>query len=101
MGSHFSHLPVEVLFYGSPATRQKLEDLGFQGKWRLNEDKTLFTTENGNFIFDIQLEQPVTDPEKEHLKIIQVPGVVDTGFFFNLAGRIIIGHLDGSFEIRN
>jgi ribose 5-phosphate isomerase A len=94
-------LPVEIIFYGSPATRQKLEQLGFKGKWRLNEDKTLFITENGNLIFDIALEQPLTAPEKEHTKIRQVPGVIDTGFFFEIAGRVIIGHQNGTVDIWN
>jgi len=94
-------LPIEVLFYGSPATRDKLEKLGFKGKWRLNEDKTLFITENGNLIFDIFFKEPLLYPEEEHLKILQVPGVVDTGFFFKIAGRVIIGHDDGTTEIMN
>lgn len=92
-------LPVEILFYGSPATREKLERLGFQGKWRLNEDKTLFITENGNLLLDIHFVTPPLSPEKEHMKILQVPGVVDTGFFFHVAGRVIIGHADGTTEI--
>lgn len=92
-------LPVEVLFYGSPATREKLEALGFQGKWRLNEDKTLFITENGNLLFDIHFAMPPLSPEKEHLKILQVPGVVDTGFFFHIAGRVIVGHADGTVKV--
>ena len=94
-------LPVEILFYGSPATRQKLEQLGFQGKWRLNEDKTLFVTENGNLIFDITFKQPLIDPEKAYAKIRQIPGVVDAGFFFAIAGRVIIGHNKGTIEVWN
>jgi ribose 5-phosphate isomerase A len=93
-------LPVEVLFYGSPATREKLEQLGFSGKWRLHADNTLFITENGNLIFDISFASPPPIPEKEHLKILQVPGVVDTGFFFGIAGRVIVGYDDGHTEIR-
>ena len=89
-------LPVEILFYGSPATRQKLENLGFQGKWRIEKDGTLFVTENGNLLFDIEFPSLLSIPEKIHLEIIQVPGVVDTGFFFNIAGRVIVGKEDGT-----
>lgn len=92
-------LPVEILFYGSPATRKKLEDLGFQGKWRMNQDSTLFITENGNLIFDIIFQEPLSNPEEKHLQLLQVPGVLDTGFFFQLAGRVIIGRQDGTTEI--
>lgn len=93
-------LPVEILFYGSPATRMHLEKRGFQGKWRVSEDGTLFITENGNLLFDIFFESPLIDPEKVHLDIIQIPGVVDTGFFFGLAGRIVIGYASGTVEVR-
>ena len=57
-----AHLPVEILFYGSPATRQKIEDLGFQGKWRMNADGTLFITENGNYSKAISLLRLWQDP---------------------------------------
>jgi ribose 5-phosphate isomerase A len=89
-------LPVEILFYGSPATRHKLEQLGFEGKWRMNEDNTLFITENGHLIFDISFKEPLHHPEKKDLEIIQVPGVIETGFFFQLAGRVIVGYEDGT-----
>jgi len=94
-----SPLPVEILFYGSPATRKKLEQLGFNGTWRLNEDKTLFITENGNLIFDILFKAPPISPENEHLSILSVPGVIDTGFFFGIAGRVIIGYENGTTEV--
>jgi ribose 5-phosphate isomerase A len=92
-------LPVEVLFYGSPATRRKLEELGYTGRWRMNEDKSFYITENGNLIFDIAFGSPLSLPEQDHEKIIHVPGVVDTGFFFGYAGRVIIGSSDGSIKM--
>lgn len=92
-------LPVEILFYGSPATRGKIEALGFHGKWRQNSDGTLFITENGHLLFDLQFKTPLTSPEKIHELIRSIPGVVDTGFFFNLAGRVIIGYPDGTVRI--
>jgi len=93
-------LPVEVLFFGSPATRLRIETLGFKGKWRIEQDGTLFLSENGNLIFDIAYETLPVSPEKDHEKLIQVPGVIDTGFFFHLAGRVIVGLYDGSVEVR-
>ncbi len=93
-------LPVEILFFGSPATRMKIEQLGFQGKWRLNNDGTFFITENGNLLFDIHFLSPPLSPEEIEIQIRQIPGVIDTGFFFNLAGRVIVGYPDGKTEIR-
>jgi ribose 5-phosphate isomerase A len=93
-------LPVEVIFYGSPATRLKIETLGYKGKWRINPDGTLFISENGNLIFDIFFDSPPPSPELDHDTLIRVPGVVDTGFFFNLAGRVVVGFEDGNIEVR-
>jgi ribose 5-phosphate isomerase A len=92
-------LPVEILFFGSPATRRKLEDLGYSGKWRLNPDHTLFITENGNVLFDLFFDAPPLSPENDEDQIIRVPGVVDTGFFFHLAGRVLVGYQDGRVQI--
>lgn len=94
-------LPVEVIFYGSPSTRFRIEQEGYRGAWRLNKDGTLFITENGNLLFDIQFEFPPPHPEKEHDRLLHIPGVVDTGFFFHLAGRIVIGRFDGTVEVKN
>lgn len=93
-------LPVEILFYGSPATRMKLEHLGYKGFWRMNRDGTLFITENGNLIFDVHFDSPPPFPEEDHERMIQIPGVVDTGFFFHIAGRVLVGYEDGTVEIR-
>ena len=93
-------LPVEIIFYGSSATQKRIEQLGFEGKWRMNEDGTLFVTENSNLLFDIFFPSPPPSPEEEHMKLIQLPGVVDTGFFFGLAGRVVIGYADGAVEVR-
>ena len=93
-------LPVEILFYGSPSTRKKLEQAGYRGKWRVTKDSQFFITDNGNLILDIQFDSPPLFPEMDHEKIIQIPGVVDTGFFFQMAGRVIVGFPNGTTEIR-
>ncbi|MES2273687.1 MAG: ribose-5-phosphate isomerase RpiA [Chlamydiota bacterium] len=92
-------LPIEILFYGSPATRLKIEELGYAGLWRLHPDGTLFVTENGNLLFDIQFDSPPKLPKQVHESLIQIPGVIDTGFFFDLAGRVVVGHSDGSVKV--
>ncbi len=93
-------LPVEVVVFGSPATRLKIENLGYKGAWRMTEESSFFLTENGNFLYDISFDTPMTDPEQTHEELIHLPGVVDTGLFFHLARRIVIGWNDGKHEIR-
>lgn len=87
-------LPVEILAYGSAMTQRKIEALQYKGAFRKN-----FVTDNGNLIFDIQLPSPTSQPEKIHEQLIQIPGVVDTGFFFHLAGRVLVGHANGTVKI--
>jgi ribose 5-phosphate isomerase A len=96
LGSH--PLPVEIIPFGSAATIHKLELLGYHGKLRLKSDKTPYITDNHNLIYDIQLNNP--RPEMDHEEITSIPGVVDTGFFFGMAGRVVIGFRDGKVVVQ-
>lgn len=93
-------LPVEIVGFGSPSTRTKIEDLGYRCAWRKNEDGSLYLTDNGNLLLDLSFEEPLSKPEEIHEELIHLPGVVDTGFFFEMAGRVIIGWQNGTFEVR-
>lgn len=94
-------LPVEILQFGMMATAAHLEHLGYEGEFRKKDDGSLFITDNGNVIFDIQLEYPCEHPENDHLLLLSVPGIVDTGFFFELAGRVVVGFLDGQIVVQS
>ena len=92
-------LPVEILPYGCKITAAKIKKLGFSGAWRTTRDNQLFLTENGNYLFDIHFPSPPASPEKINEQILQIPGVIDTGFFFHLAGRVIVGFANGATKI--
>lgn len=92
-------LPVEILQFGYNATIAKLNKLGFKGALRVKEGKQ-YITDNGNFIYDVKPNGFFENPEKVHLDIIKTPGVIDTGFFFNLDPTLLIGYKDGRIEIR-
>lgn len=93
-------LPVEIIPFASTATLHKLQLLGFKGTLRRNPDKSHYITDNHNFIYDVQLNPDETDPEMDHQQITSVPGVVDTGFFLDLAGRVVIGFQDGNVIVQ-
>lgn len=95
---HFP-LPIEIIPFASHWIIKEIENLGYRGTLRKNKNE-LYVTDNGNYIYDIQLNYPCATPEKDEEKIKAVTGVVDTGFFFKLAGRVIIGHEDGTVEFR-
>jgi len=92
-------LPIEVIPFAIKATEKHLSNLGYTGKWRTEPDTSPFVTDNHNWIFDLTLPSNI-DPAEEHRKITQIPGVVDTGFFLNLATRILIGQDDGSVVVQ-
>jgi ribose 5-phosphate isomerase A len=93
-------LPVEIIPFGIEATRHHLAQWGYEGEWRKTSSGSLYLTDNGNHILDIHFQTLRENPENDHETIRRVPGVVDTGFFFHLAGRVIVGFLDGQVVIR-
>ncbi len=93
LGNH--PLPIEIVPFIYSMTIKRLEQLGYTGKLRNNRLNQPFLTDNGNFIFDIQYSGAIDDPEKEHVKLKNISGVVETGLFFNVAKRVIVGYEDG------
>jgi len=93
-------LPVEIIPFGAAATKKHLERMGYFGQWRKTNDEFFYMTDNQNWILDIHFSSPLDHPEKVHAEMIQLPGVVDTGFFFDLAHRLVIGKADGSVKIQ-
>ncbi len=92
-------LPVEIVPFGCAATLHHMNEMGYKGKLRTLATDKPYITDNGNFIYDIPLGYPCRNPEKVHSDIRDIPGVVDTGFFFNLAGRVLIGTEEGNIKI--
>ncbi|MBS3904280.1 MAG: ribose-5-phosphate isomerase RpiA [Simkania sp.] len=93
-------LPVEILGFGRNTTKQHLENLGLQADWRLSEKGELFLSDNGNYLLDLHFPSLIDNPEFWEKEIKSIPGVIDTGFFFHLAGRVIVGFSDGQITIR-
>lgn len=93
-------LPIEILPFGAIATRTKLEALGYRGSWRADQKGNLFITDNNNLLYDVAFATPIEHPEELHEQLLGIPGVVDTGFFFNMAHKVVIGFQDGTIAIR-
>lgn len=92
-------LPVEVIPFAHLATLHRIERLGYHGEFRKRPDGSFFITDNGNHIIDIHFQSLRTHPEEDHEALTHLPGVVDTGFFFHLAHRVIVGYNDGTVRI--
>lgn len=91
-------LPVEVVPFAHELTAYRLAQLGFNGSFRRTPMGELYLTDNGNYIIDIVFPNGCSTPEQDHAAIRNIPGVVEIGFFFNLAGRVIVGYSDGQVK---
>lgn len=94
-------LPVEIVAFANEVTLHKIQALGYPAIFRCQSNGNLYLTDNGNYIVDIPFNKLLSVPEKDNNLLRSIPGVVETGFFFNMAGRVIVGHKDGSVNFIN
>jgi ribose 5-phosphate isomerase A len=92
-------VPVEVLSFGFPLVKRKLEELG--GKPRLREvSGSPFITDNGNFILDTDFGR-IREPERMERDIKRIPGVVENGIFPRAPDELVVGYEGGAVEVRS
>lgn len=91
------HLPVEVVVLGCMHTFSRLKNLGYNAVLRKNQGK-IFVSDLGNHIIDLELSLPIKDPLAMNQAISNVAGVIETGFFYQLATDIWIGNEDSSIN---
>jgi ribose 5-phosphate isomerase A len=87
-------LPVEILPFGYAATLEKLAKKNLKPALRRNAKGAPFVTDNSNYIADLHLNA-IENPEELNLALHLIPGVLETGLFINMAGRVVIGHPNG------
>ena len=90
-------LPVELLFFGLPSTLRQIQNLGLEASLRRQKDGSLFVTDNSGVIADITIKND--DEAAVHTQLLQIPGVVESGFFPQLATKVIVGYNDGTAKI--
>jgi len=91
-------LPVEVVPYGWKRTLRELEKLGCSPKLREKDGKA-YTTDNGNYIIDCKFPR-IENPEELEKRIDNIPGVVESGLFVNMATEVIVGTPNGVRKVR-
>lgn len=91
-------LPVEVIPFGYKQVQQKIMNAGLCRSVTLRQKNGQpFTTDHHHYILDCEydrIENAVALNESLH----NIPGVVETGLFINMADRAIIGHTNGRIE---
>jgi len=89
-------IPIEVIPIASTPILLKLEKLGGHPLLRMASAKAgPLVSDNGNFIIDADFGV-ITNPSELNDKLLNIPGVVDTGLFIAMTTKAYIGKEDGS-----
>jgi ribose 5-phosphate isomerase A len=90
-------LPVEVAPFGWEITERRLRELGCTPKMRMKEGVP-FLTDNQHYILDCAFG-PIPDSVRLHEKVSEITGVMEDGFFINMADVVIAGAPDGNTKV--
>lgn len=98
LGTTFD-LPVEVVPFARAACARRIEALGGSARVRGVADDA-YRTDNGNEILDVHYDEGIADAAALERALDEIPGVVESGLFIGLSHVLVIGHDDGSAEVR-
>src|SRR5258708_18915640 len=87
-------LPVEIVPFGWEVTFNKLRDRARKATLRLKPDGTVFMTDGGHYIADLDLDQ-VSDPAVLEREIKLTVGLVEVGLFIGIAKEAFVAGPDG------
>lgn len=92
-------LPVEIIPFGYKKTMERLIEKGYHPALRLANHAPV-VTDNGNYIVDLTFHELISDPKETDRILKQMAGVVETGLFVGLTGRLLVALPDGKIETR-
>lgn len=89
-----SPLPVEVVPFAIAPIERSLSAMGLASVRRKKEG-TEYRTDNGNAILDVEIPPSLSDPPTVDRRLRDLPGVIDTGWFFGMASVVLVGAATG------
>jgi ribose 5-phosphate isomerase A len=92
-------LPVEVIPFGEPVIRPKIEALGARVSLRQYAYGNPCLTDEGHHIFDCSFGE-IPDPAALADSLRGIPGVVEHGLFIGMAEMALIGKDRGVIQVR-
>lgn len=98
LGTTFD-LPVEVVPFARAACSRRIAGLGGTPVVRAGGGGP-YLTDNGNEILDVHFDDGIEDPAGLERALDEIPGVVESGLFVGLSHVLVIGHDDGSADVR-
>ena len=99
LGEHWKKgVPIEIIPLAHIPIMKTLEKLGGTPVLRMAQAKAgPVVSDNGNFIIDVDFGI-IKNPLDLNLKLLQIPGVVDSGLFLGMAQTAYIGQKDGTVK---
>ncbi|WP_086477800.1 MULTISPECIES: ribose-5-phosphate isomerase RpiA [Arenibacter] len=91
-------LPVETIPLATKKIVHSLTQMQLLPTIR-KKDSSYFITDEGNYIVDVTIKQPTNIPLLDY-QLKQIPGVVETGLFIDLADIIIMGKEDSTLTFK-
>lgn len=97
-------LPVEIVRFGAEVTKGLIEDRLAEMdvarrdmRWRTRDGKR-FVTDEGHFILDLELGA-IRDVDALAQALLNLPGVVETGLFLDIADTVVMGVASGEARL--
>lgn len=90
-------LPVEVTPFGWEVIQRQLQQLGCTPKMRMKDDQP-YLTDNQHYILDCSFGL-IADPARLHEQVSAITGVMEDGFFINMADIVIAGSPGGDTRV--
>jgi len=88
-------IPVEVLPFAKTSVASKIRAMGGKGVLRHSQGKVSpVVTDNGNFILDVTFKK-IENLRQLNTQLKLIPGVIETGFFLDIAHIAYIGAPEG------
>ena len=103
-------LPVEVVKFSWQTTRMYIKEIlndlelkkevrGSEIELRMKDDGDIFETDEKHYILDLHLKF-IADSDNLRHKLRMIPGVVETGFFLDMADEVVMADGDGLVKSR-
>ncbi|TKJ23936.1 MAG: ribose 5-phosphate isomerase A [Promethearchaeota archaeon Loki_b32] len=89
-------IPIEVIPMAYFPLMNKLIKIDGNPVLRMARSKSgPLITDNGNFIIDVDFGE-IKKPQELNLKLLNIPGIVDTGLFIDMTSKVYVGLEDGN-----
>lgn len=103
LGQTFKYIPIEVVPMAYKPIQEKIIQL-FGGTILIRNGISKAgpcVTDNGNFILDWNFPtNNIFNWNDVNIRILLIPGVIDTGLFCNMASKIYFGNADGTVSVK-